>query len=174
MGHSSFQDNFSSAELAALRLDGEISDKLLLWDEIDDWRSRSSIVLSRERHPVVLTMYSALWAHQVMPEPPRHSASTLKGKRIREPNNPQLQIEERTLTTTDIWISGKHGVTTPLRTLIDVLKADKNETVSRGESLRLLMQKFDLSHVLVERTIQNMVSIPHKRRALARLEKVQS
>lgn len=172
MGHSSFQDFYSSAELSALRLDGEISDRLLLWDEIDDWRSRSSLVLGRERHPVVLTMYSALWAHQVMPEPQRHSASTLKGKRIREPNNPHLQIEERTLSATDIWITGKHGVTTPLRTLIDVLKADNNESLSKGESLRLLMLRFDLSQVRVEKTIQNMASIPHKRRALAQLEKV--
>ena len=172
MGHFSFQDYYSLAELSALRLDGEINNKLLLWDEVDDWRSRSSLVLGRERHPVVLTVNSALWAHQVVPEPPIHSASTLKGKRIREPNNPLLRIEERTLSASDIWLTGNHGVTTPLRTLTDVLKADAHESTLISDSLRLLMQRFDLSHALIERTIQNMASIPHKRRALARLEKL--
>lgn len=172
MGNFSFQDYYSLAELSALRLDGEINDKLLLWDEVDNWRSRSSLVLGRERHPVVLTVNSALWAHQVLPEPPIHSASTLKGKRIREPQNPLLRIEERTFSATDIWLTGNYGVTTPLRTLTDVLKADEIESTLLSDSLRLLMLRFELTHELVERTIQNMTSIPHKRRALTRLEKL--
>lgn len=172
MGHFSFQNNYSLAELSALRLDGEINNQLMLWDEVDDWRSRSSLVLGRERHPVVLTVNSALWAHHVLPEPQIHSASTLKGKRIREPQNSQIRIEERTLSASDIWLTGNYGVTTPLRTVIDVLKADAKESALMNDSLRILMQRFTLGHTLVEKTIQNMASIPHKRRALARLEKV--
>ena len=170
MDHLSLTSHFSPAELSALKLDGALDHSLKFWDEMEDWRTRSFLILHMEKHPVVLTGLSALWAFGLSTEPDKHVASTVTASRIRRSQRPGLAIEERTLTTSDIWMNGTVGVTSPLRTITDLLRTSHLNTKVVQKHCLALMTSFEITQSEVMRTLTEMVLVPHKRIALVRAQ----
>jgi hypothetical protein len=173
MDHFSITHKLSLAELSALRLDGEVNSENLLWDMPQSWAERSARVLGNEKHPLVLTGLSAVWSLiGCSDEPRRHSASIVSASRIRVPISSGILIEERTLSSCDYWISGKVGVTTPLRTITDVLRMDFLEEVQALNVVQAVMNFFCIEIPEIREALLKMTSVPHKRMALTRMEKL--
>ena len=170
MGHSLFNHELSQSELSALRLDGELSPQYEFWEHIDDWRSRSLQVLSREIHPLVLTSESAAWALGVVPQPQAHTASTITVHRIRQPRNPEVKIEQRNLTTAEFWSEGMFGVTTPMRTVTDLLRSGILTSAQSVDISRKVQQHFCLEKEDIISGLKGMVSYPNVRNALLRAQ----
>lgn len=168
MGHFLLTSSLTSAEISALRLDGELSRHHELWDEIQSWKTRSFHVLSKEKHPLVLTGLSAAWALGVGDEPLNHCASTITTRRIRRAENPVLKIEERSLDASEIWRSKNVGVTSPLRTITDVMKTELITTEQWHYIPRELMDSHSITIEQVIASIESMNFVPHKQRALNR------
>lgn len=168
MGHFLLTSSLTSAEISALRLDGELSRHHELWDEIQSWKTRSFQVLGKEQHPVVLTGLSAAWALGVGDEPLKHCASTITTRRIRTAENPLLKIEERSLDASEIWRDNNVGVTSPLRTITDVLKT---ALITKDQWHNIPYELMDLHSITIEQviaSIESMNYVPYKRRALHR------
>lgn len=168
MGHFFLTSTFTSAEISALRLDGELSHNHELWDEIQSWETRSFRVLGKEKHPAVLTGLSAAWALGVGDEPLNHCASTITTRRIRRAENPVLKIEERSLDASEIWRDNNVGVTSPLRTITDVLKTERITTEQWHYIPYELMNLHSITIEQVIASIESMNYVPHKQRALHR------
>lgn len=170
MGHSLFNHKFSHSELSALRLDGELTPHYEFWEHIDDWRSRSFQVLSKEIHPLVLTSESAAWALGVIPSPQSHTASTITVHRIRQPRNPEVKIEQRNLTTSEFWSEGMFGVTTPMRTITDLLRSGILTSTQSVDISRIVQQHFFLEIEEIISGLKEMVSYPNVRNAILRAQ----
>lgn len=170
MGHALFNHKFSHSELSALRLDGELTPHYEFWEHIDDWRSRSFQVLSKEIHPLVLTSESAAWALGVIPSPQSHTASTITVHRIRQPRNPEVKIEQRNLTTSEFWSEGMFGVTTPMRTITDLLRSGILTSTQSVDISRKVQQHFFLEIEEIISGLKEMVSYPNVRNAILRAQ----
>lgn len=170
MGHFLSLHTFTLAELSALRLNGDISPAHEMWEESDDWRTRSWKVLSRELHPLVLTGLSAAWAHGVITEPSGHTASTITVHRIRAPKHLSLKIEQRNLLDTEMLINGHIGVTRPLRTITDLLRSQQHNSTDVTTAVSGLMNTFDISYESIRSNLISMPFYPYVRQALHRLE----
>lgn len=168
MGYFYHSRQFSSAELSALRLEGEVNQNADLWDVVHNWRSRSHAVLGQEKHPLVLTGLSAIWAFGLSREPLLHNASTVTRSRIRIPVNSRIHIEERTLTDQDYWLCSFVGVTSPLRTIIDILRMDNLSDDTVYGVVHSVMSEFSIEQSTIYRCLETMHSVPHKKRALMR------
>ncbi len=174
MGHFVLTASLTSAEISALRLDGELSCHHELWDEIQSWKTRSFHVLGKEKHPAVLTGLSAAWALGVGDEPLNHCASTITTRRIRTAENPLLKIEERSLEASEIWRDNNVGVTSPLRTITDVLKT---ALITKNQWHYIPFELMDLHSITIEQVIASielMNYVPHKQMALHRAYQLKS
>lgn len=168
MGHFSLSQTLSQTEIEAMRIDGDLSQTNDMWDEIQTWRTRSFEILKEERHPLVLTGISAAWAFGAATEPFIHFASTVTSQRIRDPHNANVKIEERTLDSVEVWMYKHTGVTSPLRTITDVLKMkDITEHVWMSIS-SAVMELHSITAGDVITNIESMNYVPHKQLALLR------
>lgn len=168
MDHFSLTAHLSPAEISALRLQGEVNQHGELWDEVQNWQTRSRKILQHERHPVVLTGVSAVWAMGLCVEPYRHTASTVTTQRIRRPHLQYLHIEERTLTPSEYWLVHSYGITRPLRTCIDLLKMEVLNDQDVQDYCRKIMKEYQFGSSLIVAKINDMTSVPNKRLALNR------
>jgi hypothetical protein len=172
MGHFSLTSNISHAELSALKLEGEVSQHRVLWDQVDDWRTRSAAILRDEKHPLVLTGLSAVWAYGLCPEPLPHTASTVSKDRIRMSENRSLRIEERRLGSEEYWLHGSAGVTHPLRTITDLLRQENFAQNAELSCIPSVMTHFGISKAEVIACLKQLKSVPYKRTALKRAEQL--
>lgn len=172
MGHFSLTSKFSQAELSALKLEGEVSQHRVLWDQVDDWRTRSAAVLRVEKHSLVLTGLSAVWAYGLCQEPLPHTASTVSKDRIRMSENRSLRIEERRLGSEDYWLHGTSGVTQPLRTITDLLRQENFVHNVNHSCIASVMTHFGISQAEVIACLNKLKSVPYKRAALIRAEQL--
>lgn len=170
MGYLLSLQSFSIAELSALRLNGELSPAHEFWEEPDDWQHRVQAVLHKELHPLVLTGMSAVWAFGLCPEPAQHSASTITINRIRLPKNEALKIEQRNLSPADMWTFDRVGVTSPLRTITDLVRSQDLATVEILRTVTSLLMNFDISKNTVRSALKEMTYFPYIRMALKRVE----
>jgi len=166
MDHLFYPDRLPIAIRSALKLDGELMTPLR--DYQDTWQSRSFRVLSDEIHPLVLTGFSAVWALGAGEEPLKHNASTVTANRIRAPRLKNLVIEQRTFTAEDYWLDNAVGVTTPLRTVTDILRMHSLDTERINTYVVELFSSYELSQEQVMNQLTQMESVPYKRLALER------
>lgn len=163
--------DYSPAELSSLILDGEYHSGLLV-DIPQSWQEQSRSVLIFENVPMVLTSFAASWALGVGNKPHPLTASTVKPHRLREAHNGEITIEERTLAAHHYWIEGKCGVTTPLRTISDLLRCpDQNWSHSKNLITRLV-SNYQLHIEDIEIFIRGRGKIPHKQLALTRAKDI--
>lgn len=162
----------SLSELSALRREGEMLNDYSFTDSCDDWRPRSQHVLSPELWPMVLTGISAAWAFGVRTEPSIHTASLIPPHRIRIPRSKLLIVEERALNPGDFWLGEVHGVTTPLRTIYDLLRTPESLWQHINDCVVNMIKQFSFSGDDVAHYIEASRAVPHKRRALLRLSQI--
>jgi hypothetical protein len=172
MGHFSLTSNFSQAELSALKLEGEVSQHRVLWDQMDDWQTRSAAVLKDGKHPLVLTGLSAVWAYGLWPEPLPHTASTVSNDRIRMSETRTLRIEERRLGSKEYWLHGTAGVTQPMRTISDLLRQENFTHDAELSCITSVMTHFGINKAEVIACLKQLKSVPYKRTALMRAEEL--
>lgn len=168
MDHFDYIGQLPQAVMCALRLDGEILNRTVLFDTTAEWRRRCFSVLGNELHPLVLTGMSAAWAFGLIEEPRKHCASTITNKRIKIARKEFLQVEQRTLLEADYWLSGDTGVTTPLRTIMDLLRSHRTDEVLQRTCANI-MANFDLSVEGIIDELNVRKSLPFKRQAKDRL-----
>lgn len=168
MDHFSLYPSLPQAVLSALKLDGEVTSEYQFWDVVQDWRSRSTHVLNQFTAPLVLTGVSAVWALGLCSEPQTHTASTVSTHRVHIPFNTHLRIEERTLKSYDYWLYRQTGVTTPLRTITDILRMRELSDSEASLLTQEIQAKYSLSQDTLMEHLQLLNSVPNKRLALNR------
>lgn len=147
-----FHKYFSEAELGALRLDGQVTRSLLPIDACDDYRARSRRVLGDYREKLILTSQSALWAHGIGDEPRIHSASQ-HGVRVKLTHATKFVLEQRAFRDGDVW----GNVTSPLRTVTDILRTAENVD---NEQLRALCQLTGITTVEIAEKLSTLGTTP--------------
>jgi hypothetical protein len=161
-------------ELCAARLDGELvalGDGWCPVDEPDLPSLRAAAVAPRRPDPLIVERRSAAWVHGALPAPPAVSEYCI---RYADRSTARIDlgsiVREVVIDEVDVAVVGGVRCTTPLRTAFDLLRdvrADDDETVAIVAAL--LDGAHGLEAPLRER-IESAHRLPHKARALARLE----
>lgn len=163
--------DYSPAELSSFRLDGEILSDFLV-DSSLSWLEKSQSVLAQETVHMVLTSFAASWALGVGKKPHRPTATAVAPRRLREAQNGEICIEERTLASHHFWIEGHCGVTTPLRTISDLLRCSVENWFRSKRLVSELITVYQLSLEDIEIFIHERGIIPHKQVALSRAREI--
>ncbi|MDH6533008.1 hypothetical protein M2119_001245 [Aurantimicrobium minutum] len=158
--------NFAPAEISAMRLDGDITPEGTFVDTPDDWISRVNRALWGHSRNAVLTGLSAAWALGGHSEPEMHTVTALPGHSHGMTPRMNFRSEERTLGKEDVWSVDGLGVTTPLRTLSDLLRdPDVSPEYSKQVS-REIMQAHHITATQLRNYILDMKYVPYSRWAL--------
>ena len=157
-----------AAELAAMRLDGELFTLEGAYSPVDlpidpAARARSLAPLCGGRLIVELT--SAAWVWGAVPAPPlRHQLCSSLGARAR-PVEPALVVVREVVIGEEEWVAlGGVRVTTPIRTVMDLARAGAAEDVVRAVLAHTGISVGDSMAIIAGRK-----GLPNKRRALALL-----
>ena len=166
--------NFTLAERSAMRLDGEITPADSLIDLPDDWVSRVTRALWGHRSNAVLTGLSAAWALGAHAEPEHHTVTALPGHSQAMTPRMNFRSEERTLEDSDVWTVEGLGVTTPLRTLSDLIRSSHLAQHQSMQICRELMHAQQVTSQHVRDYILAMKYVPYSRIALQRLGEIEA
>lgn len=166
--------NFSTAEISAMRLDGDITEDGMFLDAPDDWRERLTRVLWGHQMNVVLTGLSAAWALGSTLMPQIHTVTALPGHGHSLSPRMNFRAEERTLAENDVWFHNGFGVTTPLRTVSDLLRTPTVSPNMQSRVCREVMTVQHLSTAEIRESILAMRFVPYSRQALQRLEQLEN
>ncbi|GAA3021402.1 SAM-dependent methyltransferase [Microbacterium dextranolyticum] len=120
-------DRLSVAELCGARLDGdlvEVGDAYMPADAAETREMRAASLHSLVTDALALTRESAAWVHgAVMDAPRRHSVQRRSAVRLRHILDARLHYRERLLEPEGAMRIGGVWVTTPARTLADLVRA---------------------------------------------------
>lgn len=153
-------------ELQALRLDGELSETYGCVSVPENSRVRAERVLGADAHRLVLCSWSAAWAWGCAPEPHPHLV-TYRQARVHITLRSGLVVEQRSLAADDI----DGGITTPLRTVCDLLKNSTNDD-DVVQTVRALMGEYTLTEQDVWGRITRNPTASHKQAITRRLRRV--
>jgi hypothetical protein len=155
--------------LQALRMDGEITPDLEICDVPPTWQSRSQSVLQDFGPNVVLTGESAMWALGAAMRPNVFTASCTSSRRKRRVSSAFICWEERRFVRSEVFLERGVGITTPLRTICDVLRfphfADRNI-----RELKTLISMNRIEVVDIQVALSEKRKVPYKEVALSRLD----
>lgn len=166
--------SFSPAEISAMRLDGDVTPEGMFLDAPDDWRTRLTRVLWGNQVNIVLTGLSAAWALGSTWMPHIHTVTGLPGHGPSLSPRMNFRAEERTLAETDVWLHHCYGVTTPLRTVCDLLRTPTMSSDLRSRVCLEVMTVQHLSTAEVRDSILAMRFVPYSRQALQRVEELET
>lgn len=161
--------SFSVAEISALKLDGELTHSRMLIDEIDTWKERSHSLLSDVKFPAVLTAFSALWALGCTIEPPFHTANHVPFGERTYSKTTNIRFETKIIHPEDCMMENIYGVTTPLRTAMDLLRKNDIDSTTLKNHLDCLAEKYSFSINNLKHTLEEKIFLPHKNVARKRL-----
>lgn len=134
MGHTALMwpflyfagDRLSTAELTAARMDGdviEIGEAFMPADAVETRELRAASLRAFVRDTVAVTHESAAWVHGALAEPPSsHSVQRVCAHRIPEVIDHRLRYRDGRLPGGDIARISGLAVTTPVRTLVDLVR----------------------------------------------------
>lgn len=119
-------DRLSTAELTAARLDGdliEIGEAFMPADAVETRELRAGALRALAGETVALTRLSAAWVHGAVPEPPvRHCVQRRTDRRIATVIDARLDYRDLRLPPADVMMISGVAVTTPVRTLVDLVR----------------------------------------------------
>lgn len=163
-------NSFSIAELSALKLDGELSQSHQFHDEADTWKERSHRILSHLTYPTVLTGLSALWALECGIEPPFHTAThcDLGNRNYSEISH--IRWETKIVHKEEILFYKGCGVTTPLRTALDLLRIKDIKEEILKVNLQCLSDMYQITHDQINDELASRNGLPYKKRASQRMK----
>jgi len=162
------------AELSAARLDGELY-------AVDDGYSPVDVPCGPHERAASIAEYcqgrllaeqrTAAWIWGALELPPRrHELCASLGARARPTHPIRTSVREVVIDAGEFSVVGGIGVTTPLRTMLDLARF----TDDFGEAERSMVRRLaERSAITLERCRSEMdtrTNLPNKRRALARLE----
>lgn len=164
-------DRLSGPELAAARLDGElveIGEAFMPADAVETPEIRAGSLRSIAGPQVALTHESAAWVHGAIDHlPPRHSVQRRTPSRIHAVVDRTVRYRDLYLPSTDTQFIGGIAVSTPTRTLVDLLR----DRVLRDDT------SLDVVHAMLRwqpglavsgvQWLENAGPVHHKRAALA-------
>lgn len=161
-------------ELCAARLDGELFVLGGGWcpvDEPDLPSLRAAAVAPLGRGPLIVERRSAAWVHGALPAPPAVSEYCVPyADRSTARQDPACVVREVAIDDDDVTSVGGIRCTTLLRTAYDLLRDARASDDEASEIVgALLGADRGLVEALRER-IRSAHRLPHKSRALARLD----
>ncbi len=167
-------DDLSIAELCAARLDGElhrIGDAWVPIDEPDLPAFRAQVVAKAASRSLVVERMSAAWVHGALHAPPRPAQFCVPmAARIAVISDPTLEVREVRLTPSEIETIGGIRCTTPVRTAFDLLRdMTTMDSVVITVVAAMLQQSNTLDRLVRDRLV-SAARLPHKARALSRLD----
>ncbi|GAA3866397.1 hypothetical protein GCM10022381_07530 [Leifsonia kafniensis] len=164
------------AELSSARLDGELFGLGEFWCPIDVHDEPATRALSVARllpRRAIAELQSAAWIYGVAPEPAQHRVCVDTRARAVIASSPRLQVRELRRVGDDSQLIGGLGVTTPLRTAIDLARWEQPTTLAVPEVLAGLLRYAGFASVgpVLEGFVAH--SRAEARRALDRLAQTQ-
>ncbi|MGB4776967.1 SAM-dependent methyltransferase [Microbacterium sp.] len=119
-------DRLSVAELCAARLDGdlvEVGEAFMPADAVETRELRAGSLALSIPAGVALARASAAWVHGAIPDPPsRHIVQRASPRRGHAVRDPRLIHHDQRLAETEFEQIGGVAVTTPVRTLADLVR----------------------------------------------------
>lgn len=155
-----------------MRLDGDVTPEGMFLDTPDDWRARLNRVLWGHQPNLVLTGLSAAWILGSTWMPQIHTVTGLPGHAPSLSPRMNFRAEERTLAESDVWLHNDYGVTTPLRTVSDLLRSPNLLHEMRLRVCAEVMKVQQLSIATTREYILAMRFVPYSRQALQRVEQL--
>lgn len=166
------------AELGAARLDGEVfglAEGYLPVDLPVDASARAASVRAIVPHErLIAEQHSAAWIWGVLDAMPRpHRLAAAIGARVSRRSSPWLRVREVVIDEADQAEIGGLSVTTPLRTVLDLVRAAQFGPVELEVVGRLMdLGGFRAAECL--ESIRSRRNLPHKHEATARLMAIAS
>ncbi|SBS75124.1 SAM-dependent methyltransferase [uncultured Microbacterium sp.] len=119
-------DRLSTAELTAARLDGdlvEIGEAFMPADAVETRELRAGALRALVGDTVAVTRVSAAWVHGAVADPPmRHCVQRRSARRIAAVIDARLDYRDLQLPPPDVMMISGVAVTTPVRTLVDLVR----------------------------------------------------
>lgn len=164
----------SGAELTGARLDGdlvEVGEAFMPADAVETRELRAASLRHLVGDAVAFTLESAAWVHGALPEPPpRHVVQRL-GERRLPPADPRVRYSDQPLAAPDdvVRISGV-WVTTPARTLADLVRAAHIDPLQQVHVDAVLAWRPELAAEAIE--VLRRGTPHHKRAAMSALREI--
>jgi len=164
------------AELTAARLDGELyglADCYCPVDVTADAAVRAAALRAELPHErLIAEQHSAAWIWGALDQSPRpHRLAAAIGARVGRRSSSWMRVREVVIASDDLVETGGLGVTRPLRTALDLLRAPSFGSEERAIVAALMViGGFDAAQCA--RHIDSRRNLPHKHEAAARLRSV--
>jgi len=162
-------DRLSTAELTCARLDGdvvEVGEAYMPADAVETRELRAASLRERVPETLAATRDTAAWVHGAVPDPPsRHSVQRRSPVRLHHVIDARLSYRDQLMPADAIERIGGVWVTTPERTLADLVRA-----LHAGDAVvdlveALLAWRSDLAAGALE-MLEGGPAMHHKRPAL--------
>ena len=119
-------DRLSTAELTAARLDGdlvEVGEAFMPADAVETRELRAASFRSIGGPERAVTHASAAWVHGAIPDPPLiHTLQRAGRRRAAFPVDARIRVRDVALPAGDVELISGVAVTTPVRTLVDLVR----------------------------------------------------
>lgn len=165
-------DRLSSAELTAACLDGHlmaVGDAYMPADAVETSALRAGSLARILGDTLAATHLTAAWIHGGLPLPPaRHTVQRAVPRRLHVMPEHQLVYRDRALAADDVRILGGVRVTTPERTLADLVRVD-DDAYRRAA---VLLADAEPDAVATAIALLTAGSLPYKRSGLERLRSI--
>lgn len=160
-------------ELRAAELDGELFAVDEGYASIDSWESpsmRAASLLSIVPARLIAELATAAWIHGARDHPPAvHELCAEATSRYRDVGLRRVILREVALSESEIGMVGRMRVTTPLRTVMDLLRCRRSFTPVDANAVLRLSELGGFTSEDVRDEIQRRRHLPAKLRALERL-----
>ena len=160
------------AELSAMRLDGEIVAVDQCFAPFDDFPSpeqRASALALNLGERLIAERHSAAWVWGGLDKPPTpHEFCVAHNARVTRRPVPHLTVREVVLAEGDVIEIGGVAVTSPRRTIADLVRFSEQWDDRDGLMITRLLTANDLSVTQALRELDRH-KLPYKRRAIARI-----
>lgn len=160
------------AELCAMRLDGELVAVDQWFAPFDDFPSptqRAAALAFGAGERLIAERRSAAWVWGGLDRPPAsHEFCVAHNARVTRRPVPHVVVREVVLLDGDVIVVGGVGVTSPRRTIADLVRFCETWTDEDTETIRRLLDVGALSLLEALRELDRH-KLPHKKRAIERL-----
>lgn len=166
-------DDFSETELGALRLDGSVyplGDSYCMIDEVSDVHLRATSLSPILPPRLIAARFSAAWIWGAIPmAPPRPQVCAAAHARRRPPTMARVSVHESVIDARDIVSVAGVGVTSPLRTAIDIARFCVGFGAAEAQCAAMLMHLGGFAAAQCIDDMDRRRNLPGKLRAATRL-----
>ena len=167
-------DDLPLAELCAARLDGELTELDALFVPVDEPQTRSQragSVLLQWPGRLLAERHTAAWIWGAQSAPPvRHELCASLGARARPLQHWRVDVREVAIDADETVAVAGLGVTTPVRTIIDLARAVTQFDESEAAVIRALARIGGVTMPDCRRALDRRRNLPNKREAWRRIQ----